>query len=78
MWYSTVAKDGKTKLPPELRAALGIKPGDRLHYELLDEKMVVSVHAGTASLKGALASTKGTGLSFDRIRKGHASPGYHK
>lgn len=68
MLHSTVTSKGQTTLPGEVRAALQIRPGDKLAYELAKDHVTVRVHPGTRSLGGALASQKGKGLSFAQIR----------
>lgn len=69
MLHSTVTKKGQTTIPGEVRTALDIQAGDRLEYKVEGNRVVVRVHTGTSSLAGALASTKGKGLSFAKIRK---------
>jgi antitoxin PrlF len=69
MLHSTITKKGQTTIPGEVRAALNIRPGDRLDYKLEGNSVSMQVHPGTRSLAGALASTKGKGLSFNEIRK---------
>ncbi len=69
MLHSTITKKGQTTIPGEVRAALNIHPGDRLEYKLEGNRVSLQVHPGTRSLAGALASTKGKGLSFNEIRK---------
>jgi len=70
--HSTVTSKGQTTIPGGIRRALRIKPGDTLEYELEGESATIRVHPGLRSLKGALASKKGKGMSFDRIRKAAA------
>ena len=69
MLHSTITKKGQTTIPNEVRAALNIRPGDRLEYKLEGKKVSMQVHPGIRSLAGALASTKGKELSFSQIRK---------
>lgn len=68
MLHSTVTSKGQTTIPGGIRAALGIKPGDKLDYLVEGDHMTVRVHPGTRALKGALASKKGNGMSFAQIR----------
>jgi AbrB family looped-hinge helix DNA binding protein len=68
MLHSTVTSKGQTTIPGEVRQALNIRPGDRLEYEVDGDHVTIRVHPGIQSLKGALASTKGKGLSFSQIR----------
>jgi AbrB family looped-hinge helix DNA binding protein len=67
--HSTVTSKGQTTIPGEVRAALKIKPGDKLEYSVEGDHAVIRVHQGTRSLKGALASEKGKGMSFAQIRE---------
>jgi len=72
MRHSTVTSKGQTTIPGEIRAALRIKPGDRLEYAVEGDHATIRVHPGAKSLKGALASSKGKGMSFARIRQAAA------
>ncbi len=69
MPHSTVTKKGQTTIPGEVREALRIKPGDRLDYKVEGDRVVIRVHPGIKSVKGALASDKGKGLTFAQIRE---------
>ena len=69
MPHSTVTSKGQTTIPGEIRKALRIKPGDTLEYAVQGDHATIRVHPGAGSLKGALASKKGKGLSFAQIRK---------
>lgn len=66
--HSTVTSKGQTTIPGKIRKALRIKPGDRLQYELAGDGATIRVHPGASALKGALASKKGRGMTFARIR----------
>jgi antitoxin PrlF len=68
MSHSTITSKGQTTVPGEVREALGIKPGDRLEYHVKGNRASFCVHPGTKSLKGALASKKGAGMKFGKIR----------
>jgi antitoxin PrlF len=72
MLHSTVTSKGQTTIPGEIRDALRIKPGDRLEYAVEGDHAVIRVHPGTRSLKGALSSKKGHGMSFAQIREAAA------
>jgi AbrB family looped-hinge helix DNA binding protein len=72
MLHSTVTSKGQTTIPGEIRQALSIKPGDRLEYAVEGDRATIRVHPGTRSLKGILASKKGKGMSFARIRQAAA------
>jgi antitoxin PrlF len=67
--HSTVTSKGQTTIPGEIRAALKIKPGDKLEYAVDGDHATIRVHPGTRSLKGALASKKGKGMSFAKVRE---------
>ncbi len=68
MQYSTVTSKGQTTIPGKIRKALRIKPGDTLEYLVEGNHATIRVHPGTRSLKGALASKRGKGVSFAQIR----------
>jgi len=68
MPHSTVTSRGQTTIPGKIRRALRIKPGDKLEYVVEGDHAIIRVHLGTRSLKGALASRKGKGMSFAQIR----------
>jgi antitoxin PrlF len=69
MTHSTVTSKGQTTIPGKIRKALRIRPGDRLQYVVEGDHATIRVHPGTRSLKGALASKKGKGMSFAEIRE---------
>ena len=69
MPHSTVTSKGQTTIPGEIRAALRIKPGDKLEYVIDGDHATVRVHPGTRALKGILAGKKGKGMSFAQIRE---------
>jgi antitoxin PrlF len=69
MTHSTVTSKGQTTIPGEIRAALNIKPGDKLEYAVDGNQATIRVHPGTRSLKGALASKKGKGMTFAQVRE---------
>ncbi len=73
MLHSTVTSKGQTTIPGQIREALQIKPGDKLAYEVEGDHVTIRVHPGTKSLKGALASGKGKGMSFTQIRSAAAA-----
>ncbi len=72
MLHSTVTSKGQTTIPGAIRQALHIKPGDKLEYVIEGDRATLRVHQGTKSLKGALASKKGKGMSFAEIREAAA------
>jgi antitoxin PrlF len=72
MLHSTVTSKGQTTIPGEIRKALQIKSGDKLEYMVEGDHATIHVHPGTRSLKGALASKKGKGMTFVQIREASA------
>ena len=72
MFHSTVTQKGQTTIPGAVREALHIQPGDKLEYSIEGNQAVIRVHPGIRSLKGALASEKGKGLTFAQIRQAAA------
>jgi antitoxin PrlF len=69
MLHSKVTSKGQTTIPGKIRKALRIKAGDKLEYVVEGDRVSIRVHPGTRSLKGALASKKGRGMSFAQIRE---------
>ena len=69
MLHSTVTSKGQTTIPEKIRKALRIKAGDKLEYEVQGDRATIRVHPGIRSLRGVLASKKGKGMSFTKIRK---------
>ena len=78
MPHSKVTSKGQTTIPGKVREALRIKPGDKLEYVVEGDHVTVRVHLGTRSLKGALASKKGKGMSIAQIRKAAAKAARHR
>jgi antitoxin PrlF len=78
MLHSTVTSKGQTTIPEKIRKALRIKPGDKLEYEVEGDRATIRVHPGIRSLKGALASNKGKGMSFAEIREAAAEAAHHE
>ena len=76
--HSTVTKKGQTTIPGAVRRALRIQPGDRLQYQIEGDQVTFRIHSGILSLKGALASTKGKGMTFAQIRAAAAAAGDHQ
>jgi antitoxin PrlF len=72
VFHSTVTSKGQTTIPGPIRKALHIEPGDRLEYLIEGDLATIRVCAGLQSLKGALASNRGRGLTFAQIRKAAA------
>ena len=78
MLHSTVTSKGQTTIPEKIRRALRIKPGDKLEYAVEEDRATIRVHPGTRSLKGALISNKGKGMSFAEIREAAAEAAHRK
>ena len=72
MFHSTVTRKGQTTIPGPVREALRIRPGDKLEYDIQGSQVTIRVHPGIMALRGALASSKGEGLSFAEIRQAAA------
>lgn len=68
MFHSTITRKGQTTIPAGIRTALKLAPGGRVEYALEGDHATLRAHPGTTALKGALASSRGKGLSFARIR----------
>ena len=73
MLHSTVTRKGQTTIPRKIRNALRIRPGDTLQYVVEGDHATIRVHPGTRSLRGALCSKKGKGMSFAQIRDAAAA-----
>ena len=69
---SSVARKGPMTIPEKGRKGLRVKLGDKVQYEVEEYRTAVPVHPGIRSLKGTLASDKGTGKSFSAIREAAA------
>jgi antitoxin PrlF len=78
MVHSTVTKKGQTTIPGEVRAALHIKPGDRLEYDVEGDHATIRVSPGTRAVRGALASNRGRGMTFSEIRQAAARVVRHR
>jgi len=55
MRESTVTVKGQTTLPRDVRAALGLEPGDRVRYLILDGEVRLLKARPVSELKGLLA-----------------------
>jgi AbrB family looped-hinge helix DNA binding protein len=69
MTHSTVTSKGQTTIPGKVRKALHIRTGTRLEYVLEGDRATIRVQPELRALKGALASDKGKGMTFDQIRQ---------
>jgi AbrB family looped-hinge helix DNA binding protein len=70
--HSTITRKGQTTIPGPVRAALRVKAGDKLAYEVTDGKVTIRPIPGLRALKGCLASDKGRGMTFAQIREAAA------
>lgn len=68
--HFTVTRKGRTTIPEKVRKASRVKPGDKLPYEVEVDRATIRLPPRIRSLKGALASKKGKGMSFAEIREG--------
>ena len=55
MQESTVTSKGQTTLPKEVRKALGLRPGDKVRYVVLDGEVRILKVRSIAELAGMLA-----------------------
>lgn len=53
----TLGKQGRLVMPAEVRAALGLAPGDRLHFHLAGRRLVLERQHDAASELRGLASS---------------------
>jgi len=67
-----MVRKSQTTIPEKGRKGLRVKPGDTMRYEVEEHRATVPLHPGIRSLKGILASNKGTGMSFSEIREAAA------
>ena len=54
MIESGITSKGQTTLPKAVREALGVKPGDRVRYAILDGKVMIMPARPVSRLFGAL------------------------
>ncbi|MCL7466621.1 type II toxin-antitoxin system PrlF family antitoxin [Phaeovulum sp. NW3] len=68
MQESTVTSKGQTTLPKEVRTALGLSPGDRLRYMILDDGEVRLVRLQpVAGLAGLLKTRVSRVVSLEEM-----------
>ena len=72
MFHSTVTRKGQTTIPSPVRETLSIQPDDRPEYDIQGNQATIRVCPCIMALQGALASSKGAGLSFAQIRQAAA------
>jgi AbrB family looped-hinge helix DNA binding protein len=67
MRESTVTVKGQTTLPREVRTALGLGPGDRVRYVILDGEVRLLKARPVRELKGLLARPDRTPVSLEQM-----------
>ena len=82
MQESTVTIKGQTTLPRGVRAALGVEPGDRVRYIILDGEVRLIKARPIASLEGVFADPSRKPVSLEEmdaaIVAGATNAGYHQ
>lgn len=69
MQESTVTAKGQTTLPKDVRAALSIKPGDKLRYLVLDGEVRILKARSILDLKGVLKRSGQAPVSLDAMEE---------
>lgn len=67
--HSKVNARGQITIPSVVRQALQIKAGDRLEYQVEGDRIILGVHPGLASVRGAMVSKKGKKHSMAQNRE---------
>ena len=67
---STVTSKGQTTLPKSVRASLGIGPGDRLRYLILDGEVRILKARSVMDLKGFLKRPGQKAKSLEDMERG--------
>ncbi len=68
MQESTITAKGQTTVPRDIRAALGLKPGDKLRYLVLDDGQVrILKQRPAAKLSGLLHRPGQAALTVDEM-----------
>jgi antitoxin PrlF len=67
MQESTVTVKGQTTLPKDVRAALGLGPGDRVRYVILDGEVRLLKVRSVAELAGMLARPGRASVSLEEM-----------
>lgn len=68
MQESTITAKGQTTVPRDIRAALGLKPGDKLRYLVLDDGQVrILKQRPAAELAGLLHRPGQAALSVEEM-----------
>jgi len=69
MQESTITAKGQTTLPKDVRAALCIKPGDRLRYILLDGEVRILKVLPIRDLEGVLKRSRQAPVSLNAMEE---------
>jgi antitoxin PrlF len=69
MQESTVAAKGQTTLPKDVRAALSIKPGDKLRYLVRDGEVRILRARSILDLKGVLKRSGQAPVSLEAMEE---------
>jgi AbrB family looped-hinge helix DNA binding protein len=69
MQESTVTAKGQTTLPKGVRAALSIKPGDKLRYLVFDGEVRILRARSILDLKGVLKRSGQAPVSLDAMEE---------
>jgi AbrB family looped-hinge helix DNA binding protein len=67
MQESTVTTKGQTTLPRDVRAALGLKSGDKVRYVVLDGEVRLLKARPVADIEGLLARPDKQPVSLDEM-----------
>lgn len=54
MSSSTISKNNQTTIPKEVREKLGLRPGDRIKYEIVNDLVVLKAVPSVLDLAGIL------------------------
>ena len=54
MLTSKLTVEGQTTIPPEVRQALGLKPGDGLAYQIHNGRVMLHAHVSSGAVAGCL------------------------
>lgn len=69
MQESTVTTKGQTTLPKQVRSALGLRPGDRVRYVILDGEVRLLKARSLSELKGLLADPSRGPVSLEQMEE---------
>jgi AbrB family looped-hinge helix DNA binding protein len=70
MSSSTISKNNQTTIPKEIREKLGLRPGDRVEYELLDDLVILKAVPSILDLAGIFKIPKDKqNIPFKKVRE---------